>query len=156
MDPQHSSTWALLDGEVAAAVTYQREEMIENELSTWQAEISASWDINQEELRQFLNALSTVLNALPAHSKDGERFVELKKEGSGLPWWCRGWESTCQCRRHGFDPWSGKIPHAAEQLSPVCHTHWAHMLQLLKPMCLEPELCNERSHCNEKPEHCSE
>ena len=24
----------------------------------------------------------------------------------------------CQCRRHGFDPWSGKIPHAAEQLSP--------------------------------------
>ena len=105
---------------------YQREEMIENELSTLQAEISASRDIKQE-LRQFLNALSMVLNALPAHSKDGERFVELKKKGSGLPWWCRGWDSTCQCRRHGFDPWSGKIPHAAEQLSlcatitePVC------------------------------------
>ncbi|KAJ8786649.1 hypothetical protein J1605_006138 [Eschrichtius robustus] len=30
----------------------------------------------------------------------------------GLPWWCSGCESACQCRGHGFDPWSGKIPHA--------------------------------------------
>ena len=86
MDPQNSSTWALLDGQVAAAGTYQREVTTEYELSTQQAEISACWDITQEELRQFPNALSTVLNALTAHSKDGERLVELKKEGSGLPW----------------------------------------------------------------------
>ena len=26
-----------------------------------------------------------------------------------LPWWLRGKESACQCRRHGFDPWVGKI-----------------------------------------------
>ena len=26
--------------------------------------------------------------------------------------------SACQCRRHGFDPWPGKIAHAAKQLSP--------------------------------------
>ena len=26
--------------------------------------------------------------------------------------------STCQCRRHWFNPWSRKIPHASEQLSP--------------------------------------
>ena len=26
-------------------------------------------------------------------------------------------ESACQCRRHRFDPRSGKIPHAEEQLS---------------------------------------
>ena len=26
-----------------------------------------------------------------------------------LPWWVRGKESACQCRRHGFDPWVGKI-----------------------------------------------
>ena len=25
--------------------------------------------------------------------------------------------STWQCRRHSFDPWFGKIPHAKEQLS---------------------------------------
>ena len=31
----------------------------------------------------------------------------------GLPWWLSGKESTCQRRRHkrhGFDPWMGKIP----------------------------------------------
>ena len=28
----------------------------------------------------------------------------------GLPWWPNGKESTCQCRRHRFDPWSRKIP----------------------------------------------
>ena len=32
---------------------------------------------------------------------------------NGLPWWFRGTESTCQCRRQrrcGFDPLVGKIP----------------------------------------------
>ena len=28
----------------------------------------------------------------------------------GLPRWFSGKESACQCKRHGFDPWSGKIP----------------------------------------------
>ena len=28
----------------------------------------------------------------------------------GLPWWLSSKESTCQCRRHRFDPWVGKIP----------------------------------------------
>ena len=31
-------------------------------------------------------------------------------------------ESTCQCRGHEFNPWSGKIPHAVEQLSPRATT----------------------------------
>ena len=31
-------------------------------------------------------------------------------------------ESTCQCRGHGFEPWSGKTPHATEQLSPRATT----------------------------------
>ena len=35
----------------------------------------------------------------------------------GLPWWLRGEESACQCRRHGFDPWFRKILHTVEQLS---------------------------------------
>ena len=43
----------------------------------------------------------------------------------------------------GFNPWSRKIPHAAEQLShnyqacalePGSHNYWAHVLQLLKPV----------------------
>ena len=28
----------------------------------------------------------------------------------GLPWWCGGKESTCQCRRYGFSLWIGKLP----------------------------------------------
>ena len=33
-----------------------------------------------------------------------------------------GKESACQFRRCGFHPWSGKIPHAVEQLSPYTTT----------------------------------
>ena len=40
----------------------------------------------------------------------------------GLPWWLRDKASACQCRRHEFHPWSGKIPCAAEQLSPCTTT----------------------------------
>ena len=40
----------------------------------------------------------------------------------GLPWWSRSLESVCQCRGHGFNPWSRKIPHAAGQLSPCATT----------------------------------
>ena len=28
----------------------------------------------------------------------------------------------CQCRRHKFNPWSGKIPRAMEQISPCTTT----------------------------------
>ena len=31
-------------------------------------------------------------------------------------------ESACQCRGHRFEPWSGKIPHATEQLSSCATT----------------------------------
>ena len=40
----------------------------------------------------------------------------------GLPWWLNGKESTCQCRRHGFNPCSGRIPRTPEQLSPFATT----------------------------------
>ena len=48
------------------------------------------------------------------------RGMEIKTKINkwGLPWWRSGWESACQCRGRGFKPWSGNIPHAAEQLSP--------------------------------------
>ena len=36
----------------------------------------------------------------------------------GLPWWLSSEEYICQCRRHRFDPWCRKIPHASEELSP--------------------------------------
>ena len=40
----------------------------------------------------------------------------IQKDTCGLPWWRSGWESACQCRGCGFAPWSGRIPHAVEQL----------------------------------------
>ena len=66
-------------------------------------------------------------------------------EDGGLPWWHSGWESACQCRGQGFKPWSGKIPHAAEQLGP-----WA---TITEPARLEPLLRNKRGRVSERPAH---
>ena len=63
----------------------------------------------------------------------------------GLPWWRSGWESACQCRGHGFVPWSGKIPHAAEQLGP-----WA---TTAEPARLEPVPRNKRGRDSKRPAH---
>ena len=41
--------------------------------------------------------------------------IPLKQKtiyNGGPPWGLSGKESTCQGRRCGFDPWSGKMPHA--------------------------------------------
>ena len=43
----------------------------------------------------------------------------------GLPQWLSGEESACQCRKHVFNPWSGKIPHITEQLNPSAKTNEA-------------------------------
>ena len=69
----------------------------------------------------------------------------IKNDISGLPWWRSGWESACQCRGHGFEPWSGKIPHATERLGP-----WA---TVTEPVCLEPVLRNKRGRDSERPAH---
>ena len=52
------------------------------------------------------------------------KFVYLPKTViliPGLPWWLSGKEPTCQCRRHRFNPWSGKTLHAKGQLR-LCAT----------------------------------
>ena len=46
--------------------------------------------------------------------------------------------------RHNYLAWA---------LEPASHNYWARVPQLLKPACLEPMLCNKRSHHNEKPMH---
>ena len=40
---------------------------------------------------------------------DGE-LIPCKENPLGPPQWLRGKEFTCQCRRHGFYPWVGKMP----------------------------------------------
>ena len=40
-------------------------------------------------------------------------LTERQPQRKGLPRWCSGKESACQCRRHkrhGFNPWVRKIP----------------------------------------------
>ena len=67
-----------------------------------------------------------------------------KVEGASLVvQWLR--ESACQCRGHGFKPWSGKILHAAEQLGP-----WA---TTAEPARLEPVLRNKGGRDSERPVH---
>ena len=71
-----------------------------------------------------------------------------KRMKLGLPWWHSGWESACQCRGHGFKPWSGKIPHAVEQLGP-----WA---TTTEPAHLELVPSNKRGRDSERPMHSDE
>ena len=47
-----------------------------------------------------------------------EKKPQLKHKDRGFPGGSVGEESACQCRRLRFNPWSGKIPHAAERLNP--------------------------------------
>ena len=60
--------------------------------------------------------------------------------------WFSGKEPTCQCRRHVFDSWSGKIPVATEQqacaphLLSLCSRFWS--CSYWSPGAQEPMLCN--------------
>ena len=69
----------------------------------------------------------------------------IQKDTCGLPWWHSGWESACRCGGRGFGPWSGKIPHAAEQLSP-----WA---TAAEPARLEPVLRSKGGRDGGRPAH---
>ena len=53
------------------------------------------------------------------------------------PWWLSGQESTCQCRRHAFNPWVGKSP---------CRRKW-----LLIPACLPEKFHEQRSLASYSP-----
>ena len=80
----------------------------------------------------------------PVINLNGKYFLK-KWMYIGLPSWHSGWESAYQCRRHGFGPWSGRIPHAAEQMGP-----WA---TITEPARLEPVLRNRRGRDSERPTH---
>ena len=53
--------------------------------------------------------------------KDKKKKIRTKADGGAslVVQWLR---IACQCRGHEFEPWSRKIPYAAEQLSPCTTT----------------------------------
>ena len=63
-----------------------------------------------------------------------------------FPWWCSREESSCQCRGQGFDPWSGKISHAQEQLS-LCATR-ARVPQQVRPSKRSPCIATKSRPCS--------
>ena len=73
-----------------------------------------------------------------------DRVGNFKYLLTGLPEWSSGKESTCQCRGHWFNPWSWRVPHVAEQLSPCVRT---------RACASEPKFRNKRSYHDEKPVH---
>ena len=68
-------------------------------------------------------------------------FGESENWWQGLPWWLSGKESACQCRRHWFDPWSRKSPHAVKQRS-LCASSSEPVLQSLGAATTEHICCN--------------
>ena len=84
----------------------------------------------------------------PRSSFQTEKIKYHKEWDIGLPCWHSGWESACLCRGHGFEPWSGRIPYATEQLGP-----WA---TTTEPARLEPVPRNKRGRDGERPAHCDE
>ena len=62
------------------------------------------------------------------------------KYGTGHHWWLSSEESACQCRRHQFNPWSGQMLYASEQLS--LSTTIKPVLQSLGSAAIEPTHCN--------------
>ena len=63
--------------------------------------------------KDWLNLLaySQIIKVITEHESE-------QSNQTGLPWWYSREELACQCRGQGFNPWSRKIPHAMEQLSP--------------------------------------
>ena len=52
---------------------------------------------------------STLLSTCYIYT-DTHRCIHTFTHMFGLPWWFTGKESTCQCRRHRFNPWVRKVP----------------------------------------------
>jgi len=67
----------------------------------------------------FRKSTSRIITVKCWNSYTSFEIMFLKLVSPGLPWWLSGKESACQCGRHRFDPWIGRIPHATEKLSPV-------------------------------------
>ena len=67
--------------------------------------------------RTFTSNLICPVNCPQIHSLT-PHFCHYIKRHSWASLRLRDEEAACQCRKHESDHWSGKIPHAVEQLNP--------------------------------------
>ena len=91
----------------------------------------------KEIVNQVQEAQRVQYRINPRTKRPRHILIKLSKIKYRAPWWSSGSESACQCRRHRFKPWSGKIPHATAELGP-----WA---TTTEPAHLEPVLCNRKN-----------
>ena len=104
--------------------------------------------MGKEIVNQVQEAQRVPYSINPRRNTPRHICIKLSKINYRASWWRSGWESACQCRGHGFEPWSGKTPHAAERLGP-----WA---TITEPARLEPVLHNKRGRDRERPLHHNE
>ena len=96
-------------------------------LTTFHANITprATWKYKKAYEYFWKELLLEKLGVLKIKKKKMFNYCEFQgatRFAVGLPSWSSGWESTCQCRGHGFNLQSGKIAHAAEKRSPCSTT----------------------------------
>ena len=87
------------------------------ELAFWKSFIF--WKVTSRALTVDLDEWLSLLAPLCRWTWSSS-FLPASKLRLRLPWWLSDKESSCQYRRHGFDPWVGKIPwRRAWQPTPV-------------------------------------
>ena len=102
------------------------------------------------KINPYLNSILTFLRRkhsikYPKENTDNLQRSNSKWDKWWLPWWLSSEESTCQCRRHRFDLWSGKIPHAVKQPSSCAITTEP---ILSRPEAAATEVCVPSSLCS--------
>ena len=107
------------------------------------------WVTEPSELTDWQN-LGTTIHLLLYSPVLGVCTYAYWKHIAGLPYWFSGKNSISQCSRLRFSPWSGKIPHAVEHLSPRATTIDP-VLWSLGTSTAEPMFQNDWSLCAWSP-----